>query len=320
MVASPEICRANGRLSCGPRSERGKAIAAKNATRHGLLSQKPPLLVTEDLETFQGIVQGLIDEYQPQTPTDHLLIQQVAMGWQRLHRLWGVEAAIANLEMIRLERAAKYPAASLTTLIEETEQVHQSSHSLVVLKAERKVAHELKNAVEEWLYALPKRGFKQWLVSQEGQATVTQLQKILSESRSKLPALSIPPPSSDQFPSSLSSKLIYAGVSIDFWLCGESRSAGNLRAIAQTVIDGCLSRIEEIDAILSDQARLEQAEQQAAITSLGIVPEQELLSRYERHINHTLHQALDRLESIRQQRKQAGSIGSFRQVIGSAMR
>lgn len=318
MVASPEICRANGRLSCGPRSERGKAIAAKNATRHGLLSQKPPLLVTEDLETFQGIVQGLIDEYQPQTPTEQLLIQQVAMGWQRLHRLWGVEAAIANLEMIRLERAAKYPAASLTTLIEESGQVRQSPHSSVVLKAELMVAHELKHATEEWLYALPKRGSKQWLVSQEGQATVAQLLRILDEFRCKLPVESIPAQDSAQFSSSLCSKLIYATVSLEFWL-NELGSAGRLREIAQAVIEGCQQRIAEIEAILSDQSRLDQAEQQAAIASLAIVPKHELLSRYERHINHTLHQALDRLESIRQQRKQAGSIGSFRQVIGSAM-
>jgi hypothetical protein len=89
MVASPEICRANGRKSCGPVTARSKEIAAKNATKHGILAKTPPILVTEDLETFQGIVQGLIDEYQPQGATEHLLIQQVAMGWLRLHRLWG---------------------------------------------------------------------------------------------------------------------------------------------------------------------------------------------------------------------------------------
>jgi hypothetical protein len=84
MVASPEICRLNGAKSRGPTSSSGKAIAS--ATKHGILSQQPPILATEDLESFQGIVQGLIDEYQPQTSTEHLLIQQVAMGWLRLHR------------------------------------------------------------------------------------------------------------------------------------------------------------------------------------------------------------------------------------------
>lgn len=110
MVASPEVTRQNGKKSPGPATERGRAIAAKNATKHGMLAQQPPLLATEDLETFQGIMQGLIDEYQPASPTEHLLIQQASMGWLRLHRLWGVEAAIANEEVLKAQREAKYPA------------------------------------------------------------------------------------------------------------------------------------------------------------------------------------------------------------------
>ncbi len=112
MVASPEICRMNGAKSRGAVTERGKAIASRNATKHGLLAQQPPLLMTEDLETFQGMMQGLIDEYQPQTPTAHLLVQQVGMAWLRLHRLWGVEAAIANLAMLKAEQSAKFPLRS----------------------------------------------------------------------------------------------------------------------------------------------------------------------------------------------------------------
>lgn len=109
MVASPEISRANGRKSRGPVTEMGKAIASKNATKHGLLSQKPPLVIGEDLESFQGIMQGLLDEYQPQTPTEHLLVQKIAMGWLRLHRLWGVEAAIANVSILQQKMEQKYP-------------------------------------------------------------------------------------------------------------------------------------------------------------------------------------------------------------------
>lgn len=305
MVANPEMSRLNGIKSRGPLTERGKAIAAQNATKHGLLSTKPPLVLGEDLETFQGIVQGLIDEYQPQGATEHLLIQQVAMGWLRLHRLWGAEAAIASITMIQLERQAKYPttfaldnALTILTTVQEKQQ-----HSPLVLKAERRVARELKNVIEEWCYQLPKRGLKQWLPSQAGQTAASKLLQILGEFRHKLPVESIPPQDSPQFPSSLSSKLIYAAVSLEFWLDKKPGSTRNLREIAQAIIDGCRERIDEIDAILADQARLEQAEQQAAIASQAILPEPEKLSRYERHINRTLYQALDKLESIRQQRK-----------------
>lgn len=116
MVASPEISRANGRKSRGPVTEMGKAIASKNATKHGLLSQKPPLVIGEDLESFQGIMQGLLDEYQPQTPTEHLLVQQIAMGWLRLHRLWGVEAAIANVSILQQKMEQKYPEQPILDL------------------------------------------------------------------------------------------------------------------------------------------------------------------------------------------------------------
>lgn len=313
MVANPKVSRLNGAKSRGPVTERGKAIAAQNATKHGLLSTKPPLVLGEDLETFQGIVQGLIDEYQPQGATEHLLIQQVAMGWLRLHRLWGAEAAIASIKMIQLQRQAKYPTTSALdrslTLLATVQE--KQPHSPSVLKAERRVACELKHTVEEWFYQLPNRGLKQWLAFQSGQAMVAQLLQILGEFRRKLPVESIPPQDSTLFPSSLCSKLIYAAVSLEFWLDKKPGSAGDLREIPQAVIDGCRERIDEIEAILADQARLEQAEQQAAITSQAILPEPEKLSRYERHINRTLYQALDKLESIRQQRKQAGLIGSF---------
>jgi len=59
-------------------------------------------------------VQGLIDEYEPSTASEHLLIQQVAMGWLRLHRLWGAEAAIANQAMLRIERSTLYLKSQMT--------------------------------------------------------------------------------------------------------------------------------------------------------------------------------------------------------------
>lgn len=68
MVCSAEISRMNGAKSRGAITQRGKAIASHNAVKHGLLAQKPPLLVTEDLSTFETLMQGLIDYYQPENP------------------------------------------------------------------------------------------------------------------------------------------------------------------------------------------------------------------------------------------------------------
>lgn len=245
MVATPEISRLNGAKSRGPRSERGKAIAAQNATKHGLLSTKPPLVLGEDLESFQGIVQGLIDEYQPQTATEQLLVQQVAMGWLRLHRLWGVEAASASIKMIRLERAAKYPETSTidTALALLAGTQEKQAHSPAVLRAECQVIRELADTVEGWLWELPKRGLKQWLVSQECQATIEQLQQKLGEFRSKLPVESIPPQDSEQFLSCFWRKLTCEMISLEFWQRGDQKNIGSLKTIAQSVIDYCQSTL-----------------------------------------------------------------------------
>jgi len=109
MVCSPEISQMNGAKSRGAVTEKGKAIASRNAMKHGLLARKPPLLITEDLTTFEELVQGLIDYYQPESPIEHFLIQQVAMGMLKQYRLWNVEAAIANIEILAVQRAAKFP-------------------------------------------------------------------------------------------------------------------------------------------------------------------------------------------------------------------
>lgn len=109
MVCSPEISRINGAKSRGAVTEKGKAIASHNAVKHGLLAQKPPLLVTEDFSTFETLVQGLIDYYQPENPVEHFLIQQMAMGMLKQYRLWNVEAAIANIEILKAQQSVKFP-------------------------------------------------------------------------------------------------------------------------------------------------------------------------------------------------------------------
>ncbi|MBD2346834.1 hypothetical protein [Anabaena subtropica] len=130
MVANPEICRANGKKSRGPVTQKGKSIASQNSNRHGLLSVNPPLVLGEDLEIFQGCVKSLIDEYQPTTATEKLLVQQVAMGWLKLNRLWQAEAAIANLSILRAEMNFKFPDAL---------------QSLMDLGSDRSGGAELKN-------------------------------------------------------------------------------------------------------------------------------------------------------------------------------
>lgn len=167
MVASPEVCRMNGSKSKGAVTKRGKAIASRNATKHGLLAKQPPLLVTEDLATFEGLVQGLIDQYQPANVVEHFLVQQVAMGMLKQYRLWSVEAAIANLEILTAQRSAQFP-----DVITPPEYQINSSFTATrtplkqVLEPEQEVLERLISYLEEDLadwHQDPNQDFQLWL-------------------------------------------------------------------------------------------------------------------------------------------------------------
>ncbi|MGB3206454.1 MAG: hypothetical protein WBB28_15820 [Crinalium sp.] len=107
-----EVSRINGSKSKGAITERGKAIASTNATKHGLLSTKPPLLVSEDVELFKSFLEGLQEDYDPQTTIEHLLIQQCAMAWLRLWRLWAAEAASTNYKILDRQNEIENPSPS----------------------------------------------------------------------------------------------------------------------------------------------------------------------------------------------------------------
>jgi hypothetical protein len=93
--------RANSLLSTGPRTAAGKQRSSLNATTHGLTSQSP-VLANEDPAAYQGHCRQLIDEYQPATPTEKQLTQELADTAWRLNRIPLLEAAL-------LERAANPP-------------------------------------------------------------------------------------------------------------------------------------------------------------------------------------------------------------------
>lgn len=70
--------------------------------------------------------------------------------------------------------------------------------------------------------------------------------------------------------------------------------------------------LDEISQAEEERAQLNRAIQQAEIEKQG-VQQPELFSRYQRSISRDLHEALDRLEAMRE-RKIKGSMGSFGQT------
>ena len=101
--------RANALHSTGPRTESGKLRSFGNAITHGLTS-RAPVLRSEDAAAYEQHCREFQDEYQPATPTEKHLVQELAgLAW-RLNR-------IPHLE-VELLRDARFrdPYHALATL------------------------------------------------------------------------------------------------------------------------------------------------------------------------------------------------------------
>ena len=90
--------RTNARSSTGPNTARGKSIAARNATRHGLLSTRL-LLDDEDSSEFQRLLDELMESLRPVGSLERLLIERIAVTVWRQQRL--VRAETANVTLAR---------------------------------------------------------------------------------------------------------------------------------------------------------------------------------------------------------------------------
>jgi hypothetical protein len=95
------INRANSRHSTGPRTDSGKQRSSLNALRHGLTAASA-VLPTEDQAAYDAHRRGFFDEYQPATPTETQLVQELADTAWRINRIPALEAAL-------LDRAANPP-------------------------------------------------------------------------------------------------------------------------------------------------------------------------------------------------------------------
>jgi hypothetical protein len=287
MVSSPEISRLNGRKSRGPRTERGKAIASRNATKHGLLSQGPPLLVTEDLTTFEGMVQSLIEHYQPEGPVEHFLVQQAAMGMLKQYRLWSAEAAIANAEILQAQYVERFPDIVTAPEVIDTFEKYREKRTPLkeALAKERSILAGLIEDLEFDVAHQQERGEA---------ATLEAFRESIGHNYYHEKRTAAVYECCDEF---------------DEWLCRtwnerRKKHVGDVaEAIAQAeyLVKLARERVAEIDHTLAEMEAMTQAIAQATKASQG-VQKPELFTRYQREISRELYEALDRLAEMQQQR------------------
>ena len=84
-----EINRANAQHSTGPRSVDGKLTSSRNSLKHGLAGGTL-LIPGEDSAAFEALRDALLQEHQPATETEEILVREMAQSYwltQRAIRL-----------------------------------------------------------------------------------------------------------------------------------------------------------------------------------------------------------------------------------------
>jgi hypothetical protein len=95
-----QASRENGSKSHGPVTQAGKFNSSQNALKHGMLSDTV-VLKCESMDRFENLVATLFEEFQPQTPFEESLIEDMAVARWRRMRIRGMEKAGMDHEMSR---------------------------------------------------------------------------------------------------------------------------------------------------------------------------------------------------------------------------
>jgi hypothetical protein len=87
------IAPAPGTKSSGPRTEIGKAIASKNALKHGIFSTNILVAPGESRPEYDTLLSGLREHFQPVGTLEDILVEKLAVSIWRCRRLIYTEAA-----------------------------------------------------------------------------------------------------------------------------------------------------------------------------------------------------------------------------------
>jgi len=141
------INRANSRHSTGPRTAAGKQRSSLNALRHGLTASSA-VQPSEDPAAYANHGRRFFDEYQPATPTETQLTQELADTAWRLNRIPSLETALltrADLDIVDAHRALATLGLHYQRL---SRQFHKTVDQLREIQSERRHEQErdLKDA------------------------------------------------------------------------------------------------------------------------------------------------------------------------------
>lgn len=96
-----EVARRNGAKSRGPVTAAGKANSSRNALIHGLTASRAVVLDYERREDFHQLLAEYRQTHRPATPAEHALVDRMAAAQWRIQRLWTIETALLDTEIVR---------------------------------------------------------------------------------------------------------------------------------------------------------------------------------------------------------------------------
>ena len=157
--------RINAQASSGPTSQAGLAVSAQNHTTHGLarhVNGTFKLLSSEDSAAYETFKQSLVDEHQPSTETESILVNSMAEShWlsQRAQRLQDTCIDPGTGAIVNEKTFSLYMRYHTT----HKRAFHKSLHDLLRLRAERRKSetgfeaqrianekHEMKKQTHYW--------------------------------------------------------------------------------------------------------------------------------------------------------------------------
>lgn len=101
------VFKSNVNKSGGPKTETGKAVSKYNAVRHGILKK---LFNPAECEEAEVIKQHLLEELQPQSFLEELLVETMTLAYVRRQRVYVYDQR--DLYPVSDEKSTRYLVAS----------------------------------------------------------------------------------------------------------------------------------------------------------------------------------------------------------------
>ncbi len=126
-----EINRANAQHSTGPVTIQGKLASSRNSLKHGLASGQL-IVAGEDPAAFESLLGALLEEHQPASPTEELLIHEMAQSYWLTQRAIRLQNECFNAEGVDEKRLSLYMRYQTT----HNRAFHKALSTLMKIKKE----------------------------------------------------------------------------------------------------------------------------------------------------------------------------------------